>query len=309
MSRAVKVLALLGVLAVLALGGAVAWFLRHPLAVDAWKTRRALAAAGLEKTVIEAPSGRLTLWRGGSGPALLLLHGAGDQAGAWARVAPALLRRHRLLIPDLPGHGESEPGQGPLEVGILLSGVLAVLDREAGQDGATVAGNSLGAWLACLAARERPGPVRRLVLVNGGPLQGSYSGPALQPRDRAEARRLMETLMGSQGRLVPWFVLDDVVRQARTGPIARLAATAGDMPRWVMTEADLGALSMPVDLVWGAEDGLFTLDYARRIQAACPRARLHPIPGCGHVPQRQCPRAFLEAFEEALEGGEDHAAR
>ncbi len=305
----VRILGVLAVLVILALGAAVAWFLRHPLAVDAWRTRRALAAAGLEKTAVEAPSGRLTLWHGGSGPVLLLLHGAGDQAGAWARVAPALLQHHRLLIPDLPGHGESEPRQGPLQVGTLLSGVLAVLDGQKGEGGVTITGNSLGAWLACLAGRERPGLVRRLVLVNGGPLRGSYAGPALQPGDRAEARRLMETLMGSQGRLVPWFVLDDVVRQARTGPIARLAATAEEMPGWVMTEAELGSLPVPVDLVWGAEDGLFTLDYAGRIQAACPGSRLRAIPGCGHVPQRQCPRAFLEALEEVLEGGGADAPR
>ncbi len=300
---------MLAVAAGLAGAGLLAWFLRHPLAVDAWRTRRALAVAGLERTVTEAPSGRLSVWRGGTGPVLVLLHGAGDQAGAWAQVVPALHERYRLIVPDLPGHGGSGPPAGPLDVGTVLAGVEVLLQREAGGGGATVVGNSLGAWIACLAARARPELVRRLVLVNGGPLQGSYGGPSLQPRNRAEARRLMESLMGPPGRLVPWFVLDDVVRRARIGPIARLAATADRMHRWVMTEEDLAGLSVPVELVWGAEDGLFPPAYAERLRAAFPSARLHLIPGCGHVPQRQCPRAFLQVLDGVLRGGEDRDQR
>ena len=45
---------------------------------------------------------------GGAGPLLVLLHGAGDQAGTWSKVAPELKRHFQLLIPDLAGHGESE---------------------------------------------------------------------------------------------------------------------------------------------------------------------------------------------------------
>lgn len=285
------------------------WFLRHPLAVDAWQTRKALAKAGFEKIQIEAPSGRLTVWRGGDGPPLILLHGAGDQAGAWSGVVGPLLRHRLVVVPDLPGHGESDPATGPLAVGVVLSGVEAVLQREAHNGEAVLVGNSLGAWIACLAARDKPELVKGLVLVNGGPLKGDYGGPSLQPKDRAEARRLMETLMGSQGRLVPWFVLDDVVRQAHSGPIARLAETAADMDRWVMTEDDLAALDLPVGLVWGASDGLFTTEYAQRLQEALPDARLHLLPHCGHVPPRQCPDAFVKGLEAALAAETTNAAR
>ncbi len=288
---------------------AVWWFLRHPLAVDAWRTRKALAKAGLEKVQIDAPSGRLTVWEGGDGPPLILLHGAGDQAGAWSEVVGPLMSRHRVVVPDLPGHGESDPSSGPLEVGVVLSGVEAVLEKEAPDGGAVLVGNSLGAWVACLAARDRPQLVKGLVLVNGGPLKGDYAGPSLQPKDRAEARRLMETLMGSQGRLVPWFVLDDVVRQAHSGSIARLAETAADVDGWVMNEDDLTALDLPVHLVWGASDGLFTPEYAERLQKALPNASLHLLDHCGHVPQRQCPDAFVKGLQAALDAETTDASR
>jgi pimeloyl-ACP methyl ester carboxylesterase len=63
----------------------------------------------------------------------------------------------------------------------------------------------------------------------------------------------------------------------------------------------LDEVTVPVDLVWGDADQLLTIDYAKRILDGLPRARLHPIHGCGHVPQRECPLDFLEVLKGGLE--------
>jgi pimeloyl-ACP methyl ester carboxylesterase len=104
--------------------------------------------------------------------------------------------------------------------------------------------------------------------------------------------------------MVPGFVLDDVVRQARVGPLHRFAQSAGTMPQHLL-DGRLGEVTVPVELVWGDADGLMTLDYARRVQAGLPDARLHRVAGCGHVPQRECPVELVEALLKALakEGG------
>jgi pimeloyl-ACP methyl ester carboxylesterase len=52
--------------------------------------------------------------------------------------------------------------------------------------------------------------------------------------------------------------------------------------------------------VWGDADGLLTLDYAQRLLDGLPRARLHVVHGCGHLPQRECPDKTLAAIEAAL---------
>jgi pimeloyl-ACP methyl ester carboxylesterase len=57
---------------------------------------------------------------------------------------------------------------------------------------------------------------------------------------------------------------------------------------------------VPVELVWGDSDDLMTLDYAQRLLDGLPRARLHTVHGCGHVPHRECPDQTLEAIETAL---------
>ncbi len=289
----------LAAVAVLLLGGGwLVW--KRPLTVDAWMSRLALRHAGLRPAEVSASAGDMTVWEGGSGPPMVLLHGAGDQAGAWGRVVGPLAARHRLVIPDLPGHWHSPPTKGPLHVAQVLDGVRAVMDSCCTDQPAILVGNSLGAWVAFLYAREHPERVARIVAVNGGPLMGSNTSVNLLPADREEARKTMRALMGPNSQMVPGFVLDDVARHARTGPVARLAATAAEMPAYLM-DGHLDEIQVPVEVVWGAADGLMDVNYARRLVDGLPSARLHLVAGCGHVPQRECPDRFLKALGEALD--------
>ena len=57
---------------------------------------------------IDTAAGRIFARSGGEGPPLLLLHGYPQTNVMWHRVAPALARRFRLIIPDLPGYGWSD---------------------------------------------------------------------------------------------------------------------------------------------------------------------------------------------------------
>ena len=301
MSRPVKLLLAAAAVLLLAAVAAFLWARMRPLAAYAAAGRRALGKAGLQTARTASPAGDQSYFRGGSGPVLVLLHGAGDQASAWSLVAPKLLPGRTLVVPDLAGHGASEPKAGPISVPTLLSGLSAVLDAAAPNGKVTIVGNSLGAWLACLWAKEHPERVERLVLVDGGPLKHAAEGITLLPKDRAEARAAVEKLRDPGSIRVPDFVLDDVVRQAATGPLARLAATSGEMEPFVL-DGRLGALDVPVELLWGASDQLLPLSYAERMRAELPRARVTELPRCGHVPQQECPAAFAAALGTLLAG-------
>jgi pimeloyl-ACP methyl ester carboxylesterase len=301
MNRPVKLLLAAVVLLILAGIAAILVSRMRPLAVHAAAGRRALGSAGLSEASVVSPAGPQTYFRGGSGPVLVLLHGAGDQAAAWSIVAPKLLPGRTLVIPDLAGHGDSGPEAGPISVEALLTGLSAVLDELSPTDRVTIAGNSLGAWLACLWARDHPDRVERLVLVNGGPLKHATEGISLLPKDRAEARKAVEALRDPGSVRVPDFVLDDVVRQAANGPLARFAATAGRMEPYLL-DGRLAEVTVPVDLLWGASDEVMPLAYAERMRAELPRARLTQLPRCGHVPQQECPSAFSEALGKLLAG-------
>jgi pimeloyl-ACP methyl ester carboxylesterase len=277
-----------------------AWFLwKRPLAVYSWVNRRALAKAGLVRTTAPSGMGAQTYFAGGAGPSLVLLHGAGDNAGTWSAVAPSLVTRYRLVIPDLAGHGSSGPPSGPLSVGEVLRGLETVLSQGP-QEPAIIVGNSLGAWVALLYAHEHPSRVARLVLENGGALRGDRSDLSLMPKTLGEARSLMKELRDPGSDPIRDFVLEDVIREAQTGPIARLSETAGDMERYLL-DGRLQEVRVPVDLLWGRSDRLFPLAYAERLLAGLPAARLRTLPGCGHVPHQECPTKFRAALLDILQ--------
>ena len=277
-----------------------AWMVRYrPLAVYTWVTRTALARAGLARIKVECTVGTQVAWRGGKGPVLVLLHGAGDQAGAWSRVVHALVKDHTVLVPDLAGHGQSEPAAGPIEVAAILAGLEACIVQQAGGQKVTLVGNSLGAWMAMLIAHDHPGWVERVIAVNGGAIKGR-SEAHLLPRNRDEAREVTGLLRDPGSPVIPDFVLDDIVRQAERGPLARFAATAETMERHTLDDR-LGEVKVPVEIVWGAADRVMPLEYAQRLLAGLPDARLHVIERCGHVPQQECPEKFLAALLPLLE--------
>ena len=274
----------------------VSW--RRPLAVAAWINRRTLTKAGFHKIQSATSVGRQTVFVGGTGPTLILLHGAGDQAGAWAKVAPELSKKYRVVIPDLPGHGDSDPRSGPLSVGTVLAGFEAIASAEPGK--IILVGNSLGGWIASLYAHRHPERVERLVLVNGGPLIGDRPDITLTPRNREEARKTVSALFDPGSFQLPDYVLDDIVRESQTGSLMRLTETATEMPKYLL-EGRMNEITVPVNLLWGESDQVMSLNYARRMQEQLPNVQLTTLARCGHAPAMECPKAFTAKLTELLQ--------
>ncbi len=280
-------LALCVIFIVISVWGACA-VMKNPLGLYEWTGKKALRSAGLEETRLETSVGEISAWVGGEGTPLILLHGAGDSAAAWQAVAPAFAEDYRLVVPDLPGHGRSEPAEGPLTLATLHAGTLALVDEVTRDKPAVLVGNSLGAWLGMLAALERPERIERLVLVNGGGLYNEPGEYTLMPKDREEARKLMGALRSSQSPEIPDFLLDAIVRAANEGPIARIHAGAMSSGPFLL-DGRLDSLTTPVEIIWGKDDQLLPLAYARRMEAGLPASRVTTIDTCGHVPQNECP--------------------
>jgi pimeloyl-ACP methyl ester carboxylesterase len=284
------------VLACLA-AGVYVW--KHPLAIYAMVNRRALSSAGLTVATAETGFGLQSYWTGGQGPTLVFLHGAGDQSGTWASTIAPLVPRYRVVIPDLAGHGASAPGDGTISVGQILRGVEAVLSTGP-QDPVILVGNSLGAWVALLYAHKHPDRVARVILVNGGALRGDRTDLSMTPGTREEAAALMTQLRDQHATPIKDYVLDDIVRAAREGPLSRLVQTSADMDQYLL-DGKLGAIAAPVNLLWGESDKMLSLDYARRMMGQLRASRLTTLPNCGHVPQQECPSRFRAALLDILQ--------
>jgi pimeloyl-ACP methyl ester carboxylesterase len=116
---------------------------------------RRLELAGVSTAVLE----------GGEGPPVVLLHGPGEFAAKWLRVIPDLVTTHRVIAPDLPGHGTSEVIEGPLDADRVLTWLSELIEHTCTSPPALV-GHVLGGAIAARFAIDYSDRLDRLVLVD-----------------------------------------------------------------------------------------------------------------------------------------------
>ncbi len=73
---------------------------------------------------------RLRYFTAGEGEPLVLVHGLGGAAANWVELAPALARRRRVLVPDLPGHGASDPAPAAPNLAAYADRLALVIEGE-----------------------------------------------------------------------------------------------------------------------------------------------------------------------------------
>jgi pimeloyl-ACP methyl ester carboxylesterase len=127
--------------------------------------------AGFQEKTITTPDGAGIFVRfGGTGPAVILLHGFGDTGDMWAPVARELAKSHTLVVPDLRGMGRSSHPAGGYdkrtEAGDIRSVVVAL-----GYDKAAVVAHDIGNMVAYAYAARYPDKVERLMVIDA-PLPG-----------------------------------------------------------------------------------------------------------------------------------------
>lgn len=255
-------------------------------------TRGALGAAGLERREL----GGTVYWRGGDGPTLVLIHGVNDQAGTWWTVAKALAAKARLIILDLPGHGESAPSEGPIPMDLILDRLHAIIEKETRPGGAlTLVGNSMGAWVALLYFLAHPERVSSLVLESGGGLARPLAVP-LTATNREEALTILRAVHGPDAALPEWTV-DALLQRAAGSPMQRIMQT-GLLQYFV--DSRLSQITVPTTLVWGKNDGVVPLSYAEALKSGIAGATLQVIDGAAHIPHAQQPQRFVSCLTATL---------
>jgi pimeloyl-ACP methyl ester carboxylesterase len=99
-------------------------------------------------------------------PALVLVHGWACDSTVWRFNAPGLAKNHKLVLVDMPGHGQSDKPKKEYDFDFLAGGVAAAI-KASGVKRPALAGHSLGATIGRQVIRRNPGMVSRLISVDG----------------------------------------------------------------------------------------------------------------------------------------------
>jgi pimeloyl-ACP methyl ester carboxylesterase len=271
---------------------------------------------GFEPRVASVDGVRTRYFVGGQGPPLVVVHGLGGAAVNFTLLAPLLARRHRVLIPDLPGHGKTEPLERADDLTAYADHVAALAELE-GMFPAPLIGYSMGGVIALRLAVSRPKSVTALALVAAAGIvsvsrraeiwlavTGALRPAQIMTRFRgtfARRPRLRWLPFGLWGAVDPPALAPEGVLGFLEGPSQHTdvgmagRALLRDDPR-----PDLDHVRCPVLLLWGSRDRLVPLvdgfEYARRL-----RAPIRTLPAAGHLLVGEQPHACAEILVDFLD--------
>ena len=248
-------------------------------------------------TFVPAGESRLFVRDLGSGHPVIVLHGGPDFDHSYlVPELDGLAEQNRLVFYDQRGRGRSWSGEGPDSV--TIDSEVEDLDRVRAWTGSTTVallGHSWGGLLAMEYAIRHPERVSHLILEDASGMAWDVSHVPLFPKDRDEALRLLRMVHGPNMPIADWIV--DAVLNAKDLPQKRVLEAG--LFEWLV-DTRLPKLTMPVTLIWGANDGLLPLAYAHALQSRIAHATLHVIADAAHIPHRQAPDEFLRIFREAV---------
>jgi pimeloyl-ACP methyl ester carboxylesterase len=274
---------------------------------------------GIQHVAVPAGEHSLSTYQLGEGPPVMLLHGLGATKLSWLPLLPPLAERFRVIVPDLPGHGDSSKPRASYSPRFYAGVVRRLLDA-VGVERAVLAGNSMGGRVALEVAIGDPGRVAGLALV--APAVAGLPFPSYSrllgmvptqlaalplPLRRRVVSRTIRQLFADPRRLPGNAYLagvDEFIRVYRSGRarMALLSATRGLMrDRSDLFWKAVRRVEVPTLILHGERDRLVPLRMVRALASSLPRGELAVLPGVGHVPQFEVPdttaglvRSFLD---------------
>jgi 2-hydroxy-6-oxonona-2,4-dienedioate hydrolase len=275
--------------------------------------RASLAGATRLHTTCDGSCTVWHAWGQPSQPAVVLLHGG---IGSWTHwvhnIAPLQSAGWRVLVPDLPGFGDSDLPPSCTDVDALPAHLHAGLQQLQGMgacgDRVHLVGFSFGGMAAALWLAAHPQDAAQLVLVGAPgmglatsqrvPLKGWRHLPTPEAQAVVHRHNLMALMLQHPSSL------DDLALSLHAANVAR-----DRMPRRRMSSTDIVAktlpqLQVPVSAIYGEHDALYK-GRLPELQAAMQQwasswGQWHTVPGAGHWVQFEAAQAFDQALQRVL---------
>ena len=270
----------------------------------------------IEKLTAEIAGNRISYFRAGSGPPLLLLHGLMGGSFCWRGNLQALSQRHTVFAVDLPGHGESDASSHldcsmPAQADRISSFLERLNLKEVDVVGCSW-GGAIAMFLAAQSAKVRSlvlaAPVnpwskqglRRIEFLNGR--LGTAFLRLVWPVSRPLYHIALARMYGDPSRLSAATVEGYRAQVMRPGGVNNILST---LRSW---EKDVDALPAAISkinarslLIWGTRDGAVDVRSAEPLRRALPQCELAIIEGAGHLPFEEMPDEFNRLVLEFID--------
>ncbi|MSR14172.1 MAG: alpha/beta hydrolase [Gammaproteobacteria bacterium] len=262
-------------------------------------------AAGLTLKEVTVDEHRVPYLEGGQGETLLLLHGFGADKDNWTPIARFLTPHYRVIVPDLPGFGDSsQRNEASYKLDPQLDRI-AEFARAVGVTRCHVGGNSMGAYFAAMLAARSPELVQSLWLLAPAGAAGAEPSELLELVGQGDNLLLIDSetkgkrlasLIFTKAPFVPkefqklW--LQRAIRHCAFN--TKIFQELFSDP--VLLDARVSGLATPTFIVWGDDDRILHVSGAHALKKLIPNAKLRVMPAMGHCPMLERPRETAADF-------------
>ncbi len=239
-----------------------------------------LSAMPFTKRTIDTPYGETFLLEAGdpTKPVVMLLHGSCSNSAFWFNDIMALMNDYHVFAADIPGEAgnssEYRLSLDGLDYADWMASVLDALDLPR----ASIAGNSLGGWMALKFATTYPDRVAKLMLFASGglaPIRADFLERAQAAEEAEESLSFDEDVAGDEQ--VPKEILDFI-------NLILDSYYPLNIPMPLFSKEQLQHLTMPVLYVAGLKDELLDSPAGETaLRAGVPHAEIHMLPDAGHM--------------------------
>ncbi len=273
-------------------------------------TRVRRGQAGLKKKTIQAGSHTITYLEGGQGETIVLLHGFGTDKDNWVRFARNLKKIYHVIIPDLPGFGESS--LIPSEHYDIDTQVKRIHEfvQKVGLKKFHLAGNSMGGLIAGIYAADYPDEIASLGLVDPGGVKDREPSPIwvevekgknpLVPAQPSDFNTLVKFVFATppfMPNVVKLYLGEQAAARKEFNERVFIEAKPED---WL--ERRMGGIRAKTLIIWGDADRVFPVADAPVLNQGIAGSKLVIMKACGHVPMFERPdemaRYYLEFLRE-----------
>ena len=271
--------------------------------------------ARLKRTLLDVDGEPWRYLRGGPAEAetVLLLHGFGADKDSWILYARGLSARFHVVVPDLPGFGESPQHlDREYTLDVQVERMLRFMDC-AELDRVHLVGNSMGGAIAALLTARVPKRICSLTLMNNLGVAAPVRSELMKAIDRGE-NPLVVGSMEEFNRLLDFVShrkiwLPDVFKRVA---LSRLAASRDffDSIVWSLVKdgaedalaVHLSEIEVPTLIIWGRHDRLMNVSCVNIMADKIPDSRTWILDDAGHVPMIEFPLRVARQQRRFLEG-------
>jgi pimeloyl-ACP methyl ester carboxylesterase len=226
----------------------------------------------------------------GTGPPVVLLHPFPGNREFWKPVTPALESRYQLIVPDLRGHGDSEPGGGPATMEKHARDLERILDAN-GIGRASFVGVSIGGYILFEFWRRFSNRVTALALCDTKPQSDTAEARANRLKIASDVlekgtgqfiERMIPKLLGHTTITTRPDLVDAARRMMQKMSPKGMSAVQQGMAERPDSVVDLKTINVPTLIAIGAEDTLSTPADGELMRQHISRSQFKLIPKAGH---------------------------